>query len=461
MAILGNDIYFKLFDNSNDPQYIIELSSTAYIAVNQAFCEITGYKKEEAEGRLTLKDLTPAADLPLMRKIIERRKKGVETERYIYRIKAKSGEIKHVEVSVRKISYNGHDLIVGSWRDLSERLAMERTLRERMRESALATNRIMALTEKIKGVPLITSALLRASSEDSLIENMGKALCEQRRFAIIGLAIYLSTDNHLELRFSLNIKMPKRVNIRGNHPLVKQLESEVIPDYISETITFPIRGKTEPIGVMNLRFDPKEHELLQGNPIARKGYIEVIKTISDILGLSIENIRLSTNLKELSVKDGLTGVFNRRYFDKIIEDEFKRAKRYDRKMALLFLDLDNFKQINDKHGHKQGDVVLREFASLLGLHSRKIDIVCRYGGDEFAIILPETSLEGALQKAETLKGNVREYAFTNLKDKRKPFHIKVSVGVSAITKRLTTADQLVLVSDNDLFAHKGILKTGA
>ncbi|MFA5793840.1 MAG: sensor domain-containing diguanylate cyclase [Candidatus Brocadiia bacterium] len=461
MVFLGSDIYHKLFENSNDPQYVLDLNTATYIAVNSAFCSLVGYAREEIEGHLTLKDITPTEDFPLIQQIQERRKKGIETERYLYRIKIKSGEIKPIEVSVRKISYSNQDLIVGSWRDLSERMSLEKILRERIRESALATNRIMALTEKIKGVPLVTTALLRASSENSLIEYLCKALCEQRRFAITGAAIYLRVNNHLEQRFSLNIKMPKRVDIRKNHPLVESLESESISEHITEIITLPIRGKNEPIGVMHLRFDPKERELLQGNPITRKGYLEVIKTISDILGLAVENIRLATDLKELSIKDGLTGVYNRRYFDKAISDEFKRAKRYGRQIALLFLDLDSFKQINDKYGHKQGDVMLREFSSLLGFHSRKIDIICRYGGDEFAIILPETSLEGALAKAEALKANTRKHAFTNLKDRRRPFHIKVSIGVSAMTKRTITPDQLVLIADNDLFAHKGIFKTGS
>jgi diguanylate cyclase (GGDEF)-like protein/PAS domain S-box-containing protein len=459
MILFGSDIYQKSFENSNDAQYILDLNTSTYIAVNPAFCAITGYKKEEIEGRLRINDITPPEDYSLMRQILERRKKGVETERYLYRIKTKSGETKPIEVSVRKIFYEGRELIIGSWRDLSERIALERTLRERIRETATATNRIMALTEKIKSVPLVTTILLRTSSEDALIKNFCSELCAQQKFGLIGAGIYLKHNNHLKLHYKLNLKIPKIIDIRKNHPFIQSFESELTPDNLSETFTLVIKGKTESIGILHLKFDPKEKELLQVNPIARKGYIEVLKTIADILGLAIENLRLSNNLKELSIKDGLTGVYNRRYFDKIIEEEFKRAKRYHRQLALLFLDLDRFKMINDKHGHKQGDVILREFAALIDSHSRKIDIICRYGGDEFAMVLPETSLEGAVAKADHLADVTKSHAFTNLSNKKKPFHIKVSVGAAALTDKISNVDEMIVLADNALFAQKGIVKT--
>ena len=459
MILLDNDIYHKLFENSNDAQYILDLNTSTYIAVNPAFCAIVGYKKEEVEGHLKLKDITPPEDYFLMHQILERRKRGVETERYLYRIKNKSGEIKSIEVSIKKIFYKEHELVVGSWRDLSDRIILERTLRERIRESALATNRIMALTEKIRGVPLLTSAILRTSSEDTLIKHFCSELCAQRKFGLFGVAIYLKNNNYLELHYKLNIKTSKRIDIRRKHPFVKLFESGLTPDSLAETLTLLIKGKTEPLGILHLTLDHKERELLQGNPIASKGYIEVLKTVADILGLAIENLRLSNNLKELSIKDGLTDIYNRRYFDKIIEEEFKRAKRYHRQLALLFLDLDRFKIINDKYGHKQGDIILREFAAMVNLHSRKIDIICRYGGDEFAIILPETSLEGALSKAEYLADVTEGHAFTNLNNKKKPFYIKVSVGVASLSDKISNADEMIVAADNALFAEKGAAKT--
>jgi diguanylate cyclase (GGDEF)-like protein len=95
-------------------------------------------------------------------------------------------------------------------------------------------------------------------------------------------------------------------------------------------------------------------------------------------------------MSQQATRDGLTGLYNRRYFDETLSDHLAAACRYKRDLGLVLFDLDNFKQINDTEGHPAGDDVLRQFAAILQSTARKADIVCRYGGDEFAVILPET-----------------------------------------------------------------------
>jgi len=111
------------------------------------------------------------------------------------------------------------------------------------------------------------------------------------------------------------------------------------------------------------------------------------------------------SLNEHATRDWLTGLHNRRYFEETLSDHIEAASRYNRELSLVLFDIDRFKQINDTHGHEAGDEVLRQFADILKTTARKADIVCRFGGDEFAVILPETNRASAERFAERVSQN--------------------------------------------------------
>ena len=106
------------------------------------------------------------------------------------------------------------------------------------------------------------------------------------------------------------------------------------------------------------------------------------------------------SLSEQATRDGLTGLYNRRYFEETLSDHNETAKRYDRPLCLVLFDIDQFKQINDANGHSEGDSVLKHFAEVLISTARAADIVCRIGGDEFAVLLPETEISNAWKFVE-------------------------------------------------------------
>ena len=125
--------------------------------------------------------------------------------------------------------------------------------------------------------------------------------------------------------------------------------------------------------------------------------------IVSTLTLALRNSEIHREVQELATIDSLTGLFNNRYFHEILTREFKSTMRYQNPVSLIMIDLDNFKQINDQYGHQAGDTVLREISNRLTRSLREIDVPARYGGDEIAIILPETLIEPAFFVAKGLK----------------------------------------------------------
>jgi diguanylate cyclase (GGDEF)-like protein len=161
---------------------------------------------------------------------------------------------------------------------------------------------------------------------------------------------------------------------------------------------------------------------------------------------SMENVELHETTARQSVTDELTGISNRRAFDEALSGEIERSRRFGSDLGLVLIDLDDFKVVNDTYGHPQGDVVLREVARVLSESSREIDHPARYGGEELAVILPGTDMEGAFNRAERVREQIAGLHIARL-DGRGTLRITASCGVAAV--RATSADGRVLLQDAD------------
>jgi diguanylate cyclase (GGDEF)-like protein len=168
----------------------------------------------------------------------------------------------------------------------------------------------------------------------------------------------------------------------------------------------------------------------------------------------VDNLHLYETVRRQSIVDHLTGCYNRRYFDQKLADEINRASRYGRDLSLVLIDIDHFKEINDRMSYKQGDLVLVEAARVFRTHTREVDMVCRYGGDEFAILMPETSYENALAKAENLRQVVRSSAFSNAQDASTPLRLTLSIGVTGYHTGIRTSDELLRAVDEAVHTAK-------
>jgi diguanylate cyclase (GGDEF)-like protein len=166
--------------------------------------------------------------------------------------------------------------------------------------------------------------------------------------------------------------------------------------------------------------------------------------------MALENLRLSENMEKLAVTDELTQVYNYRFLKTALRREMKRAQRFGQQLSLIMIDVDNLKAYNDCHGHLRGSFLLKEIASLFASQVRSWDLVAKYGGDEFTLILPQTEREGALVVAERLRAVVSGHTFP-LAD---PGSVTVSLGVATFPDDADAAGSLIEAADRALYLAK-------
>jgi len=159
-----------------------------------------------------------------------------------------------------------------------------------------------------------------------------------------------------------------------------------------------------------------------------------------------------SRLKALATRDSLTGVYNRRYMEEALHDEISRALKEKQNLSIIMADVDGFKLINDTFGHALGDMVLVRVAEILSRNTRKSDVVCRYGGDEFILVLPNCAPEDALLRAQSLRLLIGETPFSF--DEGNVGHVTISIGVAALPENGTTAAELLSAADRALYDAK-------
>lgn len=179
---------------------------------------------------------------------------------------------------------------------------------------------------------------------------------------------------------------------------------------------------------------------------------QMAKTLAEQAALALANLKLREVLRTQSVRDPLTNLYNRRYMEESLERELSRAVRKNSRLSLMLIDVDHFKQFNDMFGHDAGDVVLRSLGSLLQTQLRREDIVCRYGGEEFIVILPDASLDSARQRGEQLREATKELV-TEFRGQALG-RITLSIGVATFPQNGTTGAVLVEAADAALYQAK-------
>jgi diguanylate cyclase (GGDEF)-like protein len=190
--------------------------------------------------------------------------------------------------------------------------------------------------------------------------------------------------------------------------------------------------------------------------------IDFLRLISNEVATAVDRVKMYHDTLEISIKDELTGIYNRRYFNERIQKEFHRSERYTRILSFIMIDIDYFKSFNDTYGHHVGDEVLKGVAAKIGEGLRTSDVLARYGGEEFVIILPETDKDGAVHVAEKIRSSIasERWRFRNtLRSEDQPEEyiekqITISLGVSSYPVDSDHIQGLLEAADQYLYAAK-------
>ncbi len=271
-------------------------------------------------------------------------------------------------------------------------------------------------------------------------------------FLHVEIAVGRGTDKLLGRRIEPDFGLIARAVETGEGQISSNpaIRSELVTtldnsdDKIRNAIAVPLKSHGVPLGVLELV-----------NPVERclKGeYLNALKTVADYAAIAIENAKNFQKIRRLTIVDEHTGLYNARHLNYVVGTEMQRAERFGRPLSLLFLDLDDFKMINDNHGHLAGSAILAEFGEFLRGNIRQVDAAFRYGGDEFALMLVETSNEGAVIVAKRIQELLAERRF--LESRGLAIKLSASVGISSFPEDGRNTNDLLHTADLAMYQAK-------
>ena len=213
--------------------------------------------------------------------------------------------------------------------------------------------------------------------------------------------------------------------------------------WIRSYIGAPIKRKEKLLGFINL--DAATPNFFKTKHLSR------LQALADQAAIAIENAQLYKEMEQLAITDSLTGLYNRRFFFAFAENEIERTKRYNKNLSIIMMDIDHFKDVNDRFGHQIGDQVLKEITDICLSILRRVDVMCRYGGEEFTVLLPETEESDAAHAAERMCTAISSL---RLKTEKGDVAVSVSIGVAEQDKSRDSLEKLLAAADKALYTAK-------
>ena len=459
-AIHKYKLIHKLEESLAYFQGILDDSQDMIITTDQEGCivkfsrggeRILGYKADEIIGK-------NASELYVCKgertSILETIKKKGAIYNYETKLIKKDGSSVDISLTISELRDKTDNVIgtVGVSKDITEEKRIRKEIKnknEELEQRNFEITTLAEMTNKLQVINTTEEAYTAISQSISILFPTGalftytpsrNLLNVVSNWGKVSVEDPVSPNDCYALRLGrLHLFMDAKSDMRCHH----------VGESTNPYLCVPLIGHGEILGVLYLSFEPL-NTLINKDRIESKRQLAI--DISERIGLALTTLNLHNTLRNLSIRDALTGLYNRRYMEESLEREIFRANRKGTPLGVVMLDIDHFKRFNDQHGHVAGDAILCEIGALLQRHIRSCDIACRYGGEEFILILPEATLEMTRERAEQLREIVKNIRIQSINLSLCP--VTLSFGVAAFPDHGSTTEIIVKMADTALYRAK-------
>jgi diguanylate cyclase (GGDEF)-like protein/PAS domain S-box-containing protein len=430
---------------------------------NKAAERTYGYTADEAIGR-PVSLIVPPDCAEELRRLTERVHHGASVQSHETVCVRKDGARLNVALTLSPVRDRDGKTVAMSTiaRDITQRKQAEEALRESIEKLERRTHQLKVLTEM--------GHLLQASSTPADAYAVAARFAQTLIAATSGsLYVYSAATKDLELVNRWGDQQPAEKEFlvpddcwglrMGRAHFVEEPQADLLCRHLADPppacyLCAPMIAHGETLGLLHLRLSRAQQTLSGATPADPVEFPWLATSIAEHLALAVADMNLREALRAQSIRDPLTGWFNRRYMEETLEREISRAARNRRPLALIMLDVDNFKQFNDSFGHEAGDMALQNLCDRLKSHVRNEDVACRLGGDEFVLVLPDTSAQLAAQRVEELRNAVAHMDVQYQGRLLEP--MALSFGIATFPENGRTLKDLLRASDNALFRAKEV-----
>ncbi len=452
--------YRRLFETAQDGILILDAKTGMIEDVNPFLIDMLGYSREEFVAK-KLWEVGAFRNVQASKEAFE----TLQEKEYIrfedLPLKTKDGRLIQVEFVSNVYLVDEEKVIQCNIRDITERKQAEAHAHTANEELLALVNELQWRDRQMQLMNHMNDLLQSCVTQEEAYRVINMIIEDLFPGHNGCISILHSKDEHLEVvvRWGAEVIMEPTFLLedcwalrRGHLHEVNDPQTGLVCNHFIHPpqggyICLPLTVQGETLGVLSLI----DNTVVRGEH--PPGLKQLAVNVSETIKLSLANLRLRDELRQQATHDPLTGLFNRRYLDETLPRELQMAQRRNMPLCIVMLDIDGFKKFNDSFGHGPGDLLLSEFGRILREHLRGSDISCRYGGDEFVLVMPDSSLADAQERMEQIRVFIKELPKNNFGEQIVDM-VTLSAGIAFMPDHGTTHHELLRAADEAMYAAK-------